>query len=602
VLRSLPRCFAIAIITLAWPANGISGTSPSTSRTRASDSKKLPKDFYATRSYTDFLIDAIREDRAEAAKRMRLVSESAKTPDRYRMLKAWDSLSKQQQALESRGMEVYAGMVDNMDYHFGRVVKFLKDIGEYDNTIVIFLYDNGPNPWVSEGYPGNRGSTWFAQFDNSIDNLGHPMSHYAYGIGWGSACAGPLDLFKMPVGEGGIRCPLLIAGPGVKGGRQVDAFAYVWDIMPTVLDDVTNAAFGSPLLVGPAHSTTSFDAGRLEFDKTYFWRVDEVSAPPGGEVFEGSVWSFTTESLADTISGENITVTASSANRDDEGPDNTINGSGLNDADLHSLENAAMWLSSGTDANSTWIQYEFDRIHKLYQMWVWNYNSSVEPLVGFGVKEALIEYSVDGTDWATLGTAHEFAKGPGEPGYASNTTVDLSGVAAKHIRITANSNWGGILSQFGLSEVRFLSVPVQASKPGPDSGATGVDVDAILSFRAGRDAATHDVYLSTDEQTVIDGTAPVATVTDPSYAPSLDLATTYYWRVDEVNDAETPAIWQGDLWNFTTEESIVVDDFESYNDTPAAAIENPPEWSITVLQPLNDFATGRSGISQTRPV
>jgi arylsulfatase len=133
-------------------------------------------------------------------------------------------------------MEVYAGMVNNMDYHVGRVVNFLKDIGEYENTIVIFLSDNGPNPWESEDYPGNRGSEWFAQFDNSIENLGHPMSHYAYGMGWGSASAGPLDLFKMTVGEGGIRSPLLVAGPGVKGGRQVDHFAYVWDIMPTILE------------------------------------------------------------------------------------------------------------------------------------------------------------------------------------------------------------------------------------------------------------------------------------------------------------------------------------------------------------------------------
>jgi arylsulfatase len=133
-------------------------------------------------------------------------------------------------------MEVYAGMVNNMDYHFGRVVKFLEDIGEYDNTIVIFLSDNGPNPWYSEDYPGNRGSTWFAQFDNSIENLGHPMSHYAYGMGWGSAGAGPLDLFKMTVAEGGIRSPLLIAGPGINGGRQIGAFAYVWDVMPTILE------------------------------------------------------------------------------------------------------------------------------------------------------------------------------------------------------------------------------------------------------------------------------------------------------------------------------------------------------------------------------
>ncbi len=242
--------------------------------------EKLPKDFYATRSYADFLIESIRENRGDgkpflaylafttphdpmhvpepwlskyrgsyndgyevlkakrvaAAKRLGLVSDSAHAPERFRMLKAWDSLSKEQQALESRGMEVYAGMVNNMDYHFGRVVKFLKDIGEYENTIVIFFSDNGPNPWYSEEYPGNRGSKWFAQFDNSIDNLGHPMSHYAYGMGWSTASAGPLDLFKMTVGEGGIRSPMLIAGPGVKGGRQVDAFAYVWDVMPTVLE------------------------------------------------------------------------------------------------------------------------------------------------------------------------------------------------------------------------------------------------------------------------------------------------------------------------------------------------------------------------------
>jgi len=55
-------------------------------------------------------------------------------------------------------------------------------------------------------------------------------------MGWGSAGAGPLDLFKNTVGEGGIRSPMLIPGPGVKGGRQVDAFAYIWNIMPTILE------------------------------------------------------------------------------------------------------------------------------------------------------------------------------------------------------------------------------------------------------------------------------------------------------------------------------------------------------------------------------
>jgi arylsulfatase A-like enzyme len=75
-----------------------------------------------------------------------------------------------------------------------------------------------------------------ATFDNSIENLGAPMSHYAYGMGWGSACSGPLDLFKAAVGEGGIRSPLIIAGPGVKGNRKIEAFSYVTDIMPTILE------------------------------------------------------------------------------------------------------------------------------------------------------------------------------------------------------------------------------------------------------------------------------------------------------------------------------------------------------------------------------
>lgn len=88
-----------------------------------------------------------------------------------------DSLADKDKQRESRAMEVYAGMINNMDYHFGRVVRFLKDIGEYDNTIIIFLSDNGPNPWYSEDYPGNAGSEWFSQFDNSTDNIGHPMPH-----------------------------------------------------------------------------------------------------------------------------------------------------------------------------------------------------------------------------------------------------------------------------------------------------------------------------------------------------------------------------------------------------------------------------------------
>jgi hypothetical protein len=147
----------------------------------------------------------------------------------------------------------------------------------------------------------------------------------------------------------------------------------------------------------------------------------------------------------------------------------------------------------------------------------------------------------------------------------------MAGVGAKYVRLTVNSNWGGLLPQFGLSEVRFLSIPVQASEPNPPSGEIDIPLDLDLTWRAGREAAAHDVYFSDDLQAVEDGTAPVTTVTEAGHGPlALDLGKTYFWRIDEVNDAETPALWKGQIWDFTTIESLVVDDFEAYTDDDAA--------------------------------
>jgi hypothetical protein len=360
-------------------------------------------------------------------------------------------------------------------------------------------------------------------------------------------------------------------------GWTAGAFADKHDVyFGTVFDDVNQA-------------TTTVDPGgvyqgriapniytlpeRLAFGETYYWRVDEVNAPPDNTIRKAGVWSFTTEPV--TYAVENITATASSSDTA-KGPENTVNGSGLDATGLLHTKTGDdnMWLSSQDGIQPTWIEYEFDGVYKLHEMWVWNSNGSLEPAIGFGFKDVTIEYSVNGTDYTTLGTTHEFARAPGLDDYAHNTTVDLNGVVAKFVRLTANSNWGSILNQYGLSEVRFFYIPVLAREPNPDSGATDVSIgtidepiDIILDFRAGREAATHDVYFSSDEQAVIDGTAPVATVTETSYGPlSLDLGTTYYWRVDEVNDAETPTIWKGDLWDFRTQEYFVVDDFEDYND------------------------------------
>jgi len=86
----------------------------------------------------------------------------------------------------------------------------------------------------------------------------------------------------------------------------------------------------------------------------------------------------------------------------------------------------------------------------------------------------------------------EFAQATGLDDYTPNTTVSFNGAAAKYVRITANSNWGG-MGQYGLSEVRFFYKPVRAREPNPEPGQTDVPLNVVLSWRVGREAATHDV-------------------------------------------------------------------------------------------------------------
>ncbi|UCG59268.1 MAG: LamG domain-containing protein [Phycisphaerales bacterium] len=138
---------------------------------------------------------------------------------------------------------------------------------------------------------------------------------------------------------------------------------------------------------------------------------------------------------------------------------------------------------------------------------------------------------------------------------------------AKYVKITARSNWKDA-AQYGLSEVRFLYTPVWAREPDPAPAATDVDVDNVtLSWRAGREAALHKLYLSTSRRAVEDGTAPVQTVSQTSYdTGEVQLGQTYYWKIIEANDAETPTSWEGDVWDFSTRQYLVVDNFESYND------------------------------------
>lgn len=266
---------------------------------------------------------------------------------------------------------------------------------------------------------------------------------------------------------------------------------------------------------------------------------------------------------------QNITATASSSLNPESGPEKTIDGSGLNEFDQHDTKATNMWACAIGQQPPVWIQYEFDKVYKLDQMWVWNSNTDLEWLVGWGVKTAIVEYSVDGITWTAVPNVPEFGRGTSKPDYQHNTTIDLDRVAARFVRMTLTSSWSGT-GQYGLSEVRFFYIPVWPQNPRPADGATGVPADTTLTWKPGKEAALHQIYLGTDMQAVADGTTPTATVTEPMYAPSnLQLDTTYYWKVVEVNQAQSPTSWAGDIWRFTTSPYMVVDDFEGYtNNSP----------------------------------
>ena len=330
----------------------------------------------------------------------------------------------------------------------------------------------------------------------------------------------------------------------------------------TSSDDVDTADRANPLdvLASQGQTDTTFDPeGLLEFGQTYYWRVDEVNAAPDNSIFKGEVLSFQAEPFSYPITG--ITATASSSHSPDMQPEKTVDGSGLDGDDLHSTESTHMWLS-GTGDMAPWIQYEFDKVYKLDELWVWNSNQPIESFLGLGAKDVTISYSEDGDIWTLLEDNTLFNQATSSDDYAHNTTVALGGIMAKHVKIDINAGFG-MLPQYGLSEVRFLFIPTYAREPQPADEGTSAGADVLLGWRAGREAASHEVYLGTDPNAL----ALAGTTTDSSFATgALDYATTYYWSVTEVNEAEAVSSYAGDLWSFTTPQYGVVDGFESYDD------------------------------------
>ena len=249
---------------------------------------KLPDNYYATETYTDKLIGFIDANRGDGKPFFAYVSHQA-PHDPYHLPKDWRSrhvgeydkgwdavrqerlkrqiemgiipagtqlsermwflpdplvLAPATRAVLGRKMELYAGMVENLDFHIGRLIDHLKEIGEYENTIFIVFGDNGAEGTdlfkMIAGTPGTR-DYLFAAANWSQTNpnaWGDPGSYVAYGPMWAQVSMTPFSQYKGWLGEGGIRNALIVSGPVVQQpkGSIGRGLMHVADVMPTLLE------------------------------------------------------------------------------------------------------------------------------------------------------------------------------------------------------------------------------------------------------------------------------------------------------------------------------------------------------------------------------
>ncbi|MCH7558900.1 MAG: hypothetical protein IIB56_15815 [Planctomycetes bacterium] len=315
-------------------------------------------------------------------------------------------------------------------------------------------------------------------------------------------------------------------------------------------DDVNTATGGSPQ--GPE----TYELGPLELDKVYYWRVDEFD---GANTYKGDVWSFTTMGLEITggIKGEyynnlNIVGTPILTRIDpqinfDWGGDSP--GPGVK-APLFSVR----WTGE--------LDVPFAEIYTFY--------ANVEAGIRLWVNDQVL---VD--NWMMHHMAIEYQ---GKIYLEAGTCPIVMELANLHNGyggnvMSAQLSWSNPDMAKEIIPQYTLSVPLKASRPNPPNGAVDVRQLPILVWSSGDQAASHQVYFGTDEEVVrnADTGSPEYKVSNDlgseSYDPGkLEWDTTYYWRVDEVNNVNPDSPWMGYVWSFKTADFLVVDDFEPYND------------------------------------
>ena len=327
-----------------WPdQNPVTPTELMTYARNGKEIDTLPEDFYSTKSYTDHLLEWLEDDKSDNKPFFAYVAYTAPhdplhapkdyidkykgTYDagfdvlrtaRYQKLKElgiisenteqfpwngvkWEDLSEEEQQITAREMEVYAAMIDYMDMQISRIFKWLEESGKMDNTMVVFISDNGANGGSVSDYPGQT-EEFYNSFDNSLENIGYPNSLGDMGPNWASASMSPFRLFKGFTTEGGIKAPCIIKLPKSQQANpsMLHAFGHISDLMPTFLElaEATHPSEENkaippmmgkslvPLLTGKVDNIHANDGVGYELhgSRAYFkdeWKIVNLAAPFG---------------------------------------------------------------------------------------------------------------------------------------------------------------------------------------------------------------------------------------------------------------------------------------------------------------------------------
>ncbi|MDG1905417.1 MAG: arylsulfatase [Arenicella sp.] len=179
---------------------------------------------------------AIRDRRLARLKELGVISKASQMAP----FKAdWDALSDEEKKMSAKKMEIYAAMVDDMDANIGKLIDYLKGKGLYDNTLIVFLSDNGASSWANDTSPPAI-RDWASNFNNVYENAGQPDSFILYGKQWAEVSNTPYKHSKGSASEGGIRVPMILRMPShlqnQSSSSRSEVLAGIEDIMPTFLE------------------------------------------------------------------------------------------------------------------------------------------------------------------------------------------------------------------------------------------------------------------------------------------------------------------------------------------------------------------------------